>query len=82
MGVGRFSQYFDVSGQNETAGNVTLSLTHNFSSRFSFYANVYGSYQSQPNFQSNVGPENVVSPFFDTLRYFLLLIIGLRDFPW
>ena len=31
VGVGRFSQYFDVSGQNETAGNVTLSLTHNFS---------------------------------------------------
>ncbi len=67
VGVGRFSQYFDVSGQNETAGNVTLSLTHNFSSRLSFYASVYGTYQNQPNFQSNVGPENVVSPFFDTV---------------
>src|SRR6266852_1912930 len=64
VGVGRFSQYFDVSGQNETAGNVTLSLTHNFSSRLSFYASVYGTYQNEPNFQSNVGPENVVSPFF------------------
>ena len=72
MGVGRFSQYFDVSGQNETAGNVTLSLTHNFSSRLSFYASVYGSYQNQPNFQSNVGPENVVSPFFDTVDIFAL----------
>ena len=72
MGVGRFSQYFDVSGQNETAGNVTLSLTHNFSSRLSFYANVYGTYQNQPNFQSNVGPENVVSPFFDTVDIFAL----------
>ena len=72
MGVGRFSQYFDVSGQNETAGNVTLSLTHNFSSRLSFYASVYGSYQNQPNFQSNVGPENVVSPFFDTVDIFSL----------
>ena len=72
MGVGRFSQYFDVSGQNETAGNVTLSLTHNFSSRLSFYASVYGSYQNQPNFQSNVGPQNVVSPFFDTVDIFSL----------
>jgi hypothetical protein len=72
IGVGRFSQYFDVSGQNETAGNVTLSLAHNFSSRLSFYASVYGSYQNQPNFQSNVGPENVVSPFFDTVDLFSL----------
>ena len=72
VGVGRFNQYFDVSGQNETAGNVTLSLTHNFSSRLSFYANVYGTYQNQPNFQSNVGPENVVSPFFDTVDIFAL----------
>src|SRR6266487_2193496 len=72
VGVGRFSQYFDVSGQNETAGNVTLSLTHNFSSRLSFYASVYGTYQNQPNFQSNVGPQNVVSPFFDTVDIFAL----------
>jgi hypothetical protein len=72
VGVGRFTQYFDVSGLNETAGNVTLSLTHNFSSRLSFYASVYGTYQNQPNFQSNVGPENVVSPFFDTVDIFAL----------
>jgi Putative beta-barrel porin 2 len=72
VGVGRFSQYFDVSGQNETAGNVTLSLTHNFSSRLSFYASVYGTYQNQPNFQSNIGPQNVVSPFFDTVDIFAL----------
>src|SRR5882757_403260 len=72
IGVGRFSQYFDVSGQNETAGNVTLSLAHNFSSRLSFYTSIYGSYQNQPNFQSNVGPENLVSPFFDTVDIFSL----------
>jgi hypothetical protein len=67
VGVGRFSQYFDVSGQNETAGNVTMSLTHNFSSRLSFYASVYGTYQNEPNLTSNVGPQNVRSPFFDTV---------------
>jgi Putative beta-barrel porin 2 len=72
VGVGRFSQYFDVSGLNETAGNVTMSLTHNFSSRLSFYASLYGTYQNQPNFQSNVGPQNVVSPFFDTVDIFAL----------
>jgi Putative beta-barrel porin 2 len=72
VGVGRFSQYFDVSGQNETAGNVTLSLTHNFSSRLSFYASIYGTYQNEPNFTSNVGPQNVRSPFFDTVDIFAL----------
>lgn len=72
VGVGNFSQYFDVSGQNETAGNVTLSLTHNFSSRLSFYASIYATYQKQPNFQSNVGPANVVGPFFDTVDIFAL----------
>jgi len=80
VGVGRFSQYFDVSGQNETAGNVTLSLTHNFSSRLSFYASVYGTYQSQPNFQSNVGLQNVVSPFFDTVDIFALTYHWLLRF--
>jgi hypothetical protein len=49
-----------------------MSLTHNFSSRLSFYASVYGTYQNQPNFQSNVGPQNVVSPFFDTVDIFAL----------
>jgi hypothetical protein len=72
IGVGRFSQYFDVSGQNETAGNITLSLTHNFSSRLSFYASIYGSYQNEPNFQSNVGPQNVRTPYFDTVDIFAL----------
>jgi hypothetical protein len=80
IGVGRFSQYFDVSGQNETTGNVTLSLTHNFSSRLSFYASVYGTYQNEPNFQSNVGPQNVRSPFFDTVDIFSLTYHWLLRF--
>ncbi len=80
VGVGRFNQYFDVSGQNETAGNVTLSLTHNFSSRLSFYASVYGTYQNEPNFTSNVGPQNVRSPFFDTVDIFALTYHWLLRF--
>jgi hypothetical protein len=80
LGVGRFNQYFDVSGQNETAGNVTLSLTHNFSSRLSFYASVYGSYQNEPNFTSNVGPQNVRTPFFDTVDIFALTYHWLLRF--
>jgi hypothetical protein len=80
IGVGNFSQYFDVSGQDETAGNVTLSLTHNFSSRLSFYANVYGSYQNEPNFTSNVGPQNVRTPYFDTVDIFALTYHWLLRF--
>ena len=80
IGVGRFSQYFDVSGQNETTGNVTLSLTHNFSSRLSFYASVYGTYQNEPNFTSNVGPQNVRTPFFDTVDLFALTYHWLSRF--
>jgi Putative beta-barrel porin 2 len=80
IGVGRFSQYFDVSGQNETAGNVTLSLTHNFSSRLSFYASIYGTYQNEPNFTSNVGPQNVRTPFFDTVDLFALTYHWLLRF--
>src|SRR2546430_13328834 len=80
IGVGHFSQYFDVSGLNETAGNATLSLTHNFSSRLSFYASIYGTYQNEPNFTSNVGPQNVRSPFFDTVDLFALTYHWLLRF--
>jgi hypothetical protein len=80
IGVGRFSQYLDVSGQNETAGNVTMSLTHNFSSRLSFYTSLYGSYQNEPNFSSNVGPQNVRTPFFDTVDIFALTYQWLLRF--
>ena len=72
VGVGRFSQYFDLSGQDETSGNVTMSLTHDFSSRLSFYGSVYGGYQNEPNFASNVGPQNVRTPYFDTVDIFAL----------
>ena len=70
LGVGRFTQFFDVTGQDDTSGNVTLSLTHNFSTRLSFYASIYGSYQTEPNFQSNIGPENVRAAHFDTTDIF------------
>lgn len=77
LGVGRFTQFFDVTGQDETSGNITLGLTHNFSSRLFLYASVYASYQKEPNFNSNIGPENVRAAHFDTnddvaLTYYLL----------
>lgn len=65
VAVGRFSQFFDV-GTDDKDVNVTFSLTHNFSTRLSFYASIYAAYQTEPNFQSNVGPENVRAPHFDT----------------
>ncbi len=64
LAVGRFDQFFDV-GTDDKDVNVTLSLTHNFSTRLSFRADVYAVYQTEPNFQSNIGPENVRAPHFD-----------------
>ena len=71
LGIGRFDQYFNVS-RNDVDGNVTMSLTHNFSTRLSFYASVFAAYQTAPNFRSNVGPENVVSDHFYTSDIFSL----------
>jgi hypothetical protein len=72
LGVGRFSQFLDVKGQDETAGNVTMALTHNFTTRLSFYASLYGAYQTEPNFQTDVGPENVRAAHFYTTDIFSL----------
>src|SRR5438876_4711731 len=71
LGIGRFDQYFNVS-RNDVDGNVTMSLTHNFSTRLSFYASVFAAYQTAPNFRSNVGRENVVSDHFYTTDIFSL----------
>jgi len=71
LGIGRFDQYFNVS-RNDVDGNVTMSLTHNFSTRLSFYASIFAAYQTAPNFRSNVGPENVVSDHFYTTDIFSL----------
>src|SRR6266699_5806144 len=79
VAVGRFSQFFDL-GTDDKDGNVTLSLTHNISTRLSFYANVYAAYQTEPNFQSNVGPENVRSPHFNTRDIFSLTYHWLPRF--
>jgi hypothetical protein len=65
LAIGRFSQFLDL-GTDDKDVNVTGSLTHNFSTRLSFRADIYGAYQTEPNFQSNVGPENVRAPHFDT----------------
>src|SRR5436190_16846583 len=80
QGIGRFSQYFDVMGQDDQSGNVTLGLTHNFSSRLSFYASIYAAYQTEPNFRSNVGPENVRAAHFDTTDIFSLTYHWLLRF--
>jgi hypothetical protein len=69
IGVGRFTQYFDV-GTDDKDGTVTLSLTHNYSTRLSFYTSVYAAYQTEPDFQSDVGPENVRADHFDTRDIF------------
>jgi opacity protein-like surface antigen len=79
VALGRFSQFFDL-GTDDKDGNVTLSLTHNFSTRLSFRADVYADYATEPNFQSNVGPENVRAPHFDTRDIFSLTYHWLPRF--
>jgi Putative beta-barrel porin 2 len=71
LAVGRFTQYFNVSTDDKDV-NLTASLTHNFTTRLSFYASIYGAYQTEPNFQSNIGPTNVRAPHFDTIDIFSL----------
>jgi hypothetical protein len=65
LAVGRFAQFFDI-GTDDKDGNVTFALTHNFSTRLSFRADVFAAYQTEPDFGFNVGPENVRSPHFNT----------------
>jgi hypothetical protein len=72
VAVGRFSQFFDVAEQDEMSGNISLGFTHNFSQRLFFYASVFASYQKEPNFDSNIGPENVRVAHFDTTDNFAL----------
>jgi hypothetical protein len=65
IGVGRFTQ-FPLVGADDKDVSLTLAVTHNFSTRLSLRADVYAAYQTEPNFQSNVGPENVRAPHFNT----------------
>jgi opacity protein-like surface antigen len=69
--VGRFTQFIDV-GTDDKDLTVTASLTHKFTTRLSFNAEIYGAYQTEPDFQSNVGPTNVRAPHFDTNDVFSL----------
>jgi hypothetical protein len=71
IGLGRFTQFFDTS-QEDKDGNVTLSLTHNISTRLSFDASLYAAYQTEPDFASDVGPENVRADHFFTNDTFSL----------
>jgi Putative beta-barrel porin 2 len=69
VGVGRFEQFFDL-GTDDKNGNITLSITHNVSKRLSFYTSVYAAYETEPDFKSDVGPENVRADHFNTIDIF------------
>jgi Putative beta-barrel porin 2 len=80
LGIGRFTQFFDL-GTDDKDVNLTASLTHNFTTRLSFNAEIYGAYQTEPNFQSNIGPTNVRAPHFDTTDTFSLTYRWLPRLP-
>src|SRR4029077_10680519 len=69
IGVGSFDQFFDL-GTDDKNGNVTLSITHHNSTRLSFYTSVYAAYETEPDFKSDVGPENVRADHFNTIDIF------------
>jgi hypothetical protein len=71
LAVGRLTQYFDV-GTDDKDVTLTASFTHNFTTRLSFNAEIYGAYQTEPDFQSNIGPTNVRAPHFITNDIFSL----------
>jgi Putative beta-barrel porin 2 len=79
LGIGRFSQFFDL-GTDDKDGNVTLSLTHNISTRLSLYASAYAAYQTEPDFSTNVGPENVRADHFYTNDIFSVIYYWLPRF--
>ena len=60
--------------------NLTLSLTHIFSTRLSFDAAVTADYQTEPNFKTNVGPTNVRANHFNTTDSFSLAYHWLPRF--
>src|SRR5436190_7107026 len=80
-GVGSFTQFVNV-GTNDKDVSLTLGFTHNFSTRLSFRADLYAAYQTEPNFQSNIGPENVRAPHFDTHDIFSLSYHWLPRLSW
>jgi opacity protein-like surface antigen len=63
IGVAHFSQFLDV-GTDDKAGNLTLAMTHNFSQRLTVSDDLFASYQTEPDFAADVGPENVRSPHY------------------
>lgn len=67
-----FTYYFDATNtrSSDVNANVALSLTHQSSSRLTFAASVSATYQTEPDFSSNVGPENLRANFFQTADSF------------
>jgi Putative beta-barrel porin 2 len=65
VAVGRFTQFFDL-GTDDKDGNISLSLAHGISTRLALYSSVYAAYQTEPDFTSNVGLENVRADHFYT----------------
>ena len=74
IAVAAYTPFSDAaSGPSEDKDlNLTLELTHNISSRLSFYASVFAAYQTEPNFKNNVGPLNVRADHFTTGDVFSL----------
>ncbi len=63
---GGLRQFFNPAGTHDENGNVSLSLVHNFTPRLTLAADLSASYQVEPDFSTNVGPETVLANHFQT----------------
>jgi Putative beta-barrel porin 2 len=54
-------------GRNEVNSYLSLTVSHNYSTRLKLDASVYATYQAEPDFSSDAGTNNRQGNFFQTL---------------
>jgi hypothetical protein len=67
-----FIYFFDAANtrRNDVNTNLTLSLKHQTSVRLDFAVALTAAYQTEPDFSSDIGPENRRANFFHTIDSF------------
>ena len=59
--------FSDYAGERSNAdGFISLGLARSFSHRLTLSASIFASYQAEPNFAENVGPDRVRGNYFNT----------------
>jgi hypothetical protein len=77
---GGFTHFFSSSQTQDENVGISMLLTHNFTSRLSLTVNIDTSYQVEPDFSTNIGPENVRANHLQTTDIFSLAYNWLPRF--